>query len=216
MSDLGMVEMTAVEPQVKTQTKTKAEPKTKVDVEAQPLWMVYTIRENATIPTLATEFSAAYDLSACLTPKTFVATYLSDNELRQKEVIQDPACENKHGVWINPGERILIPTGLKFLINPNYYVTIYCRSGISVKQGLTLINKVGVIDADYHGEVMITLVNESKVRTFIHDGMRLCQAILCNRFMTALELPVSDVVPEKTTSRQGGFGSTGTQPRRTK
>lgn len=206
MSDLGVIEMEPVmceEPKkVKTQLKETA-------VTLPELWQVYPVRENAIIPSLSTEFSAAYDISACLNKDSFVTTYLSDNEVRERQVVKDPTNE-VYGIWINPGERMLIPTGLKFLIDSNFYVTIYCRSGISLKQGLTIINKVGIIDADYFGEVMITLFNESKVRTFVPHGTRLVQAILCNRIMTSMQLPISDVEPSKTTSRSGGFGSTGT------
>ncbi len=213
MSDLGIIEMGPV---VSEEPK-KAKPLTKEprQVTFPELWKVYPVREGAIIPTLATEFSAAYDISACLNKGSFVTTYLSDNEVRQRQVVED-LTNNTNGVWINPGERMLIPTGLKFLIDPSFYVTIYCRSGISLKQGLTIINKVGVIDADYFGEVMITLFNESKVRVFVPHGTRLVQAILCNRVMTSMQLPISDVEPEKTTTRDGGFGSTGTNKKKGK
>lgn len=104
-----------------------------------------------------------------------------------------------------PGARALIPTGYKMCCDTGYCIEIYPRSGASFKKGLTLNNCVGVIDADYRGEVMISIVNNSnQIQTIIHGDpiaqMRLAK--LENEELIFGELPAT------TSDRNGGFGST--------
>ncbi|MGB0942947.1 MAG: dUTP diphosphatase [Marinomonas sp.] len=106
---------------------------------------------------------------------------------------------------IKPKTRMLIPTGYKMCCDTGYCIEIYPRSGASFKKGLTLNNCVGVIDADYRGEVMISIVNNSNQIQTIKHGDPIAQmrlAKLENEELIFGELPVT------TSDRNGGFGST--------
>lgn len=206
--DLGVIEMEQVEPSKKPPKKSKI--LTQETKEETPVWSVFPTSQFAKIPQLATDHSAAYDISACLEMGEMIDVFTHDNAIKKRAVIVEPSEDHSLGFWINPKERILVPTRLIMLINPDFYVKIYCRSGISLKKGLTLINKVGIIDADYTDEVYITLYNESSERAFIKNGERLCQAILAKRESFIKQLPVAKEKPSKLTNRDGGFGSTGT------
>lgn len=111
---------------------------------------------------------------------------------------------------IMPGDRVLVPTGLKMQIktpNPNTYsIRLFPRSGLSFKSGLTLINGVGVVDSDYQEEIFIPLVNNSHQVTTIKLGDRIAQGEIIKN-STASFVLASKV--ERTTDRIGGFGSTG-------
>ena len=105
-----------------------------------------------------------------------------------------------------PGETKMIHTGLAVEIPEGYAGLIYARSGIATKRGLAPANKVGVIDSDYRGEVMVSLHNHSGAEQEITDGERIAQLViapfLAAEFCEAEEL--SDTV-----RGEGGFGSTG-------
>lgn len=178
------------------------------------LFSVVKLKENAQTPSLATDLSMAYDLRACLTDGDTLVSY-TDNANRQNVIVKSmPEFEGKVGFYIEPNARVLIPTGLRFVIDENYGVAVVPRSGLSVKNGLTLINCTGIIDADYKDEVFITLTNTTRQRQFIAHGERLCQSFLVKRECTAKELPCiteeeANKQPTKPTQRRGGFGSTG-------
>ncbi len=111
-------------------------------------------------------------------------------------------------VAIAPGRTALIHTGLALAI-PRGYVGLVCaRSGLATKQGLAPANKVGVIDADYRGELMVSLFNHSGETRVVEDGDRVAQLVitpyLAARFQPAQEL-------DDTRRGTGGFGSTGTK-----
>ncbi len=115
------------------------------------------------------------------------------------------ACENTD-VEIAPGETKLIHTGLSVEIPEGFGGFIYARSGLATKKGLAPANKVGVVDADYRGEVMVALYNQSAVTQVISPGERVAQLVIAPflkaEFIEAEEL--SDTV-----RGIGGFGSTG-------
>lgn len=109
-------------------------------------------------------------------------------------------------IILKPGHRELVPTGLSFEIPPGYEIQARPRSGWAIKNGMTLLNTPGTIDADYRGEVKIILVNLGLEPVEIKDQERIAQLVLCPviqaRFVLAEEL--SD-----TSRGAGGFGSTG-------
>jgi dUTP pyrophosphatase len=109
-------------------------------------------------------------------------------------------------VALKPGERALIPTGLAFEIPPGWEIQARPRSGWAIKQGMTLMNTPGTIDADYRGEVKIILVNLGQEPVLIQDQERIAQLVLCPvvqaEFVMVEELGGSD-------RGAGGFGSTG-------
>lgn len=111
-------------------------------------------------------------------------------------------------VAIGPGQTVLIHTGIALAI-PRGYVGLVCaRSGLASKQGLAPANKVGVIDADYRGELMVALHNHSGEPRVVECGDRVAQ-LLITPYLTAQFTPVEDL--DDTRRGAGGFGSTGTK-----
>ena len=109
-------------------------------------------------------------------------------------------------VDIAPGETAVIRTGLALAIPKGYVGLVYARSGLATRQGLAPANKVGVIDADYRGELMGSLYNHSgEVRT-VQCGDRIAQLVIAP-YLTA-EFQVADELDD-TVRGNGGFGSTG-------
>lgn len=133
---------------------------------------------NAITPTYGTEFSAGADLYALL----------------------------EAPLEIKPGETVLIHTGLTMEITPGYGGFIFARSGLASKKGLAPANKVGVVDSDYRGEVMVALHNHSQNSAVIENGERIAQMVflpyVAANFIEAEEL-------DETIRGTGGFGSTG-------
>ena len=105
-----------------------------------------------------------------------------------------------------PGERVLVPTGLSFEIPSGYEIQARPRSGWAIKQGITLLNTPGTIDADYRGEVKIILANMGREPVEIKDQDRIAQLVLCP--VVQAELVVCDGLNESARGA-GGFGSTG-------
>jgi dUTP pyrophosphatase len=81
-------------------------------------------------------------------------------------------------IILNPQERALIKTGLFLEIPVGYEAQIRPRSGLAIKNGITLLNSPGTIDADYRGEVCIILINLSMEKFVIKDGERICQMVI--------------------------------------
>lgn len=111
-------------------------------------------------------------------------------------------------VTIAPGETVLIHTGLAVAIPQGYVGLIYARSGMATKQGLAPANKVGVIDADYRGELMVALHNHSSEVRTVSSGDRIAQMVIAPYLTAAFEV-CEDL--DDTARGAGGFGSTGTK-----
>ncbi len=109
-------------------------------------------------------------------------------------------------VTLEPGQTVLIPTGLSIAIPEGCAGLIYARSGLSVRRGLAPANKVGVIDPDYRGEWMVPLHNHSGVPQTVEDGERIAQ-LLITPVLTAQFLETDEL--GDTERGAGGFGSTG-------
>ena len=138
------------------------------------------LNTNAVIPTYGSEFSAGADLYAC---------------------IDKP-------VTIQSGETQLIKTGLSLEIPEGYAGLIYARSGLASKKGLAPANKVGVVDADYRGEVMVALHNHSKKDAVVEPKERVAQLVIAP-FLKADFNEVDEL--SDTVRGEGGFGSTGSK-----
>ncbi len=111
-------------------------------------------------------------------------------------------------VTIKAGQTKLIHTGIAMEIPEGYVGLVYARSGIAVKRGLAPANKVGVIDSDYRGEIMVALHNHSSEDQQIADFERIAQIVIAP-YLTA-NFVVADELDE-TARGDGGFGSTGTK-----
>jgi len=138
------------------------------------------LNSNAIIPTYGTEFSAGADLYACL----------------------------DSNVTIPAGETAFIKTGLAMEVPVGFAGFVYARSGLACKKGLAPANKVGVIDADYRGELIVALHNHSKNSIDIENGERIAQLVIAP-FLTAQFEEAEEL--EDTARGTGGFGSTGTK-----
>ncbi|MDR3462574.1 MAG: dUTP diphosphatase [Beijerinckiaceae bacterium] len=107
---------------------------------------------------------------------------------------------------LQPGDRCLIPTGLKLALPSGFEAQVRPRSGLAHRHGLTLLNAPGTIDADYRGEILVLLINFGNAAVLIERGMRIAQLVLAPvvraRFIKTGEL-------EPTARGVGGFGSTG-------
>ena len=145
-----------------------------------PKIAVKKLDENAVLPTYGSNYAAGADLYA-----------LTDEE-----------------IVFAPHETKLIKTGLAMEIPEGYAGLIYARSGLASKRGLAPANKVGVIDADYRGEIMVALHNHSAVEQKIAPKERIAQLVIAP-FLKA-EFEVFDTLSE-TVRGEGGFGSTGTK-----
>ena len=136
------------------------------------------LNERAVTPTYGSKFSAGADLYAC----------------EGKEIV------------IEAGETKLIHTGIAMEIPNGYVGLIYARSGLATKRGLAPANKVGVIDSDYRGEIMVALYNQSSATQTVADGERIAQ-IVFTPYASAEFLMVDSL--DDTERGEGGFGSTG-------
>jgi dUTP pyrophosphatase len=109
-------------------------------------------------------------------------------------------------VWLAPGARRAVPTGLKLALPPGYEAQVRPRSGLALRHGVTLPNAPGTIDADYRGEVLVLLVNLSERPFRLRRGERIAQLVVAP--VSRIEL-VEVAALEPTARGAGGFGSTG-------
>lgn len=109
-------------------------------------------------------------------------------------------------ITLKPLERVLVPTGIKIDIPYEYEAQIRARSGLSVKHGITLINAVGTVDADYRGEVCVGLVNISNEEYTINPDDRIAQMVIAKVEKAQIQVTMELSESER---GSGGFGSTG-------
>ncbi len=111
-------------------------------------------------------------------------------------------------ITLAKGERKLIPTGLAIQLPIGFEAQIRPRSGLAIKNGVTVLNTPGTIDADYRGEIMVILINLSDQDFVIERGMRIAQMIIAP--FTQAELILVDTLEDSVRGHRG-FGSTGVQ-----
>lgn len=137
------------------------------------------LKPTAIIPEYHSAGAAAFDFHACI---------------EQSRVIQ-------------PGERAVIPTGLALEIPDGYEMQVHARSGMSIKHGLTMVNGVGVIDADYRGELGLLVINLGQEPFEVEPDMRIAQGMIFK--VDRVQWQELDELSE-TARGDGGYGSTGT------
>lgn len=109
-------------------------------------------------------------------------------------------------VVIKPGERTLIPTGLIFEIPEGFEIQVRPRSGLAIRNGITMLNTPGTIDSDYRGEVKMIVINLGKEDFIVEHGDRIAQCVVA----PVVQLSIQEVDSVSETPRgTGGFGSTG-------
>jgi dUTP pyrophosphatase len=111
-------------------------------------------------------------------------------------------------IELKPLERILVPTGLFIELQKGYEAQIRPRSGLAFKNGITVLNSPGTIDADYRGEIKVLLVNLSNTPFMINDGERVAQMVIAKHEQISWEQTKS---LDETQRGAGGFGHTGTK-----
>lgn len=110
-------------------------------------------------------------------------------------------------ISLAPGERMMIPTGIAIALPSGFEAQIRPRSGLALKNGLTLLNAPGTIDSDYRGEIGVILVNHSQETFMVEHGMRIAQMVVA----PVLQISWNAVFSLNDSERgAGGFGSTGT------
>lgn len=144
-----------------------------------PSVRVKKLKEKAIIPTYGSAFAAGADLYACTEGET---------------------------VNFAPGETKFIHTGIAMEVPVGYAGLIYARSGIACKRGLAPANKVGVVDSDYRGEIMVALHNHGTSDVQIEDGERIAQLVIAP-YLTVSFIETDELCD--TERGEGGFGSTG-------
>ncbi len=118
----------------------------------------------------------------------------------------DVRAQLDKSMMLQPGDRAMVPTGLSFEIPPGFEIQARPRSGFAAKQGVTVLNTPGTIDADYRGEVKIILINLGREAVEVKDQERIAQLVLAPVVQATFELV--DELGE-TDRGAGGFGSTG-------
>ena len=111
-------------------------------------------------------------------------------------------------IFLQPGESVLVPTGVRMAIPEGYEVQVRPRSGLALKHQITVLNAPGTIDADYRGEISVILINHGKLPFKISRGMRIAQLVLAP-FCKA-DFIVEERELSLTARGEGGFGHTGT------
>ncbi len=110
-------------------------------------------------------------------------------------------------VVLASGERAMVPTGLAIALPEGFEAQVRPRSGLAAKQGVTVLNSPGTVDADYRGEVKVILINHGAEPVTVTRGMRIAQMIFAPVTRAAW---VEAETLDETTRGTGGFGSTGT------
>lgn len=116
------------------------------------------------------------------------------------------AVPEKNPVTLKPGTHALVPTGLAIALPAGYEAQVRPRSGLALKQGVTVLNSPGTIDSDYRGEIQVILVNLSRKAVVIRRGERIAQMVIAPVAQARL-IPFAAL--EGTARGAGGFGSTG-------
>ena len=107
---------------------------------------------------------------------------------------------------LKAGEIILVPTGLAIALQEGYEAQVRPRSGLALKNGITVLNSPGTIDSDYRGEISVNLINHSKQDFTITCGLRIAQLVIA-QYAVAKIIEVEEL--SATNRGEGGFGSTG-------
>ena len=196
----------------------KSEPVEAAGVSLEPLPMspacppgfqsvtgVYRITPEVDYPEYQTDASGCFDLAADLNPEHAYVKHWDPvmNREGAKRVRED--FKGRY-LLIEPGERVLVPTGLIFVLPVGHAMNTFIRSSVGLKKGLMLANGVGYIDEDYRNELFLPIINVSRGQVRIDHKERLAQGEVRPVVQTIIE-PV-DARPSLSGNRTGGFGST--------
>lgn len=167
---------------------------------AMPTLKFYKTHLNVNIPKFATKGSACFDLSYDGSGKH---SYSGFTNMSKAFTRNTPDGR----LFINTGERVMVPTGLIMDIPSGFSVRLHARSGMSYKQGLILANSEAVIDSDYVEEVFVLIYNRSNIGVWLSNGDRVAQGELVR--VEKYNISETTEKPTQKTDRVGGMGSTG-------
>jgi len=177
------------------------------------------------LPSYATSLSACFDLRFQANPSTIINGVNSHNVPIELRLEQSRFTDQPHRVYLNPGDKLLIPTGLVFRMIPDlpmeivgnqvqfdpdserFSIRLHPRSSLAYKRGLTLANCEGVIDLDYQEQVFVPIMNTSNLIQRIELNERVCQGELVRSPKVRFSEVKNKLEPYS--ERDGGFGSTG-------
>ena len=170
--------------------------------------MIIPVITTTQLPNYETPASAGMDVRANF--DNIVEKFLFNTTIKEHENVRIDVNGNTHhlieSITINPGGRALIPTGLRVAIPEGYEIQVRPRSGLAIKNGITLLNTPGTIDADYRGDIGVIVINHGTEPFTIMSGDRIGQIVL-NK-VERIEWKEVDNLPD-TIRGEGGFGSTG-------
>ena len=170
--------------------------------------MIIPVITTTQLPNYETPSSAGMDVRANF--DNIVEKFLFNTTIKEHENVRiDVNGEIHHlieSITINPGGRALIPTGLRVAIPEGYEIQVRPRSGLALKNGITLLNTPGTIDADYRGDIGVIVINHGTEPFTIIAGDRIGQIVL-NK-VERIEWKEVNNLPD-TIRGEGGFGSTG-------
>ena len=170
--------------------------------------MIIPVITTTQLPNYETPASAGMDVRANF--DNIVEKFLFNTTIKEHENVRIDVNGNTHhlieSITINPGGRALIPTGLRVAIPEGYEIQVRPRSGLALKNGITLLNTPGTIDADYRGDIGVIVINHGTEPFTIMAGDRIGQIVL-NK-VERIEWKEVDNLSD-TIRGEGGFGSTG-------
>jgi dUTP pyrophosphatase len=154
--------------------------------------------KDAIIPTKAYLTDSGFDLYAY----SFDKHYYCDNEIERYTCYDDSLDR----VYLDPFDRLLVNTGISATVGEGYEIQIRPKSGLALKNGLTVLNTPGTVDESYTGDICVILVNLSGIMQIVEKHMKVAQLVVCPITLSKIKV-VKDF---KNTDRgSNGFGSTG-------
>lgn len=163
---------------------------------------VINLSSTLELPKYSTPYSDAMDVMACFDCGQYIKVYNEQNQL----VGLSKIYADDNILYIAPRNRVLIPTGLKINCGKGYRVSIKPRSGLALKEGLTVLNTPGTVDADYRGVIGVILINLTDSVAVVKHGDRIAQLSFEKSEQFAWDL-VDEL--DDTDRGEGGFGHTG-------
>lgn len=138
-----------------------------------------------------------------LHPQAIVPQYMTDHAAGM-----DLCAALDEPISINPGQRVIVPTGIAMAIPAGFEGQVRPRSGLAIRQGIALLNSPGTIDADYRGEIGVIIINHGNDEVTFQHGDRIAQLVIAPVIQSSLRV-VSTL--SETARGDGGFGHTGLQ-----
>lgn len=183
-------------------------------IHLRPSIKVKKLFDSAIIPYRATDGAAGYDMSLCMeADEEYVSSNIYDEAFeiltfsdKIKLLNRDGYLKTDYGVYIMPGRKVHLHTGIAMEIPKEYCGLLMNRSSLSNLDQLTLCDNVGLIDSDYRGEITLHLLNESNEIKYLQNHTRICQIVI-TPYLSSSMVEVDKLSYTKRGYK--GYGSTG-------